>query len=48
MFRKATRSVAFRVTFQSFEDTLKDETINGLQETIIKKLSNTEGISLRV
>ena len=48
MFRKETRSVAFRVTFQSFEDTLKDETINGLQETIIQKLSNTEGISLRV
>jgi phenylalanyl-tRNA synthetase beta chain len=48
MFRKETRSVAFRVTFQSFEETLKDETINGLQETIIQKLSNTEGISLRV
>ncbi len=48
MFRKETRSVAFRVTFQSFEDTLKEETINGLQETIIQKLSNTEGISLRV
>jgi phenylalanyl-tRNA synthetase beta chain len=48
MFRKETRSIAFRVTFQSFEETLKDETINGLQETIIQKLSNTEGISLRV
>jgi phenylalanyl-tRNA synthetase beta subunit len=48
MFRKEARSVAFRVTFQSFEDTLKDEIINSLQETIIQKLSNTEGISLRV
>lgn len=48
MFRRETRSVAFRVTFQSLEDTLKEETINGLQETIIQKLSNTEGISLRV
>ena len=48
MFRKETRSVAFRVIFQSFEETLKDETINGLQETIIQQLSNTEGISLRV
>jgi phenylalanyl-tRNA synthetase beta chain len=48
MFRKETRSVAFRITFQSFEETLKDETINGLQETIIQKLSNTEGISLRI
>jgi phenylalanyl-tRNA synthetase beta chain len=48
MFRKETRSVAFRVTFQSFEETLKDETINGLQEAIIQNFSNTEGISLRV
>jgi phenylalanyl-tRNA synthetase beta chain len=48
MFRKETRSVAFRVTFQSLEETLKDETINGLQQTIIQELSNTEGISLRV
>jgi phenylalanyl-tRNA synthetase beta chain len=48
MFKKETRSVAFRVTFQSFEDTLKEETINGLQETIIQELSNTKGISLRV
>lgn len=47
MFRKETRSVAFRVVFQSFEDTLKDETINGLQEGIIQELSKIEGISLR-
>jgi phenylalanyl-tRNA synthetase beta chain len=47
MFKKETRSVAFRVIFQSFEDTLKDETINNLQNTIIRELSNTEGISLR-
>jgi len=47
MFRKETRSVAFRVSFQSFEDTLKEKTINDLQETIIQELSNIEGISLR-
>jgi len=48
MFKKETRSIAFRVTFQSFEDTLKEEVINGLQETIIQRLSNTKGISLRI
>ncbi len=47
MFRKEMRSVAIRVTFQSFEETLKDETVNILQEAIIKTLSSTEGISLR-
>ncbi|HEX2966267.1 MAG TPA: hypothetical protein VHO84_10790, partial [Syntrophorhabdaceae bacterium] len=47
MFRKETRSAAIRVTFQSFEETLKEETISLLQEAIIKMLSSTEGISLR-
>ncbi|HVN95788.1 MAG TPA: phenylalanine--tRNA ligase subunit beta [Syntrophorhabdaceae bacterium] len=47
MFRKETRSVAFRVVFQSFEDTLKDETVNGLQQGIIQELSKIDGISLR-
>ncbi len=47
MFKKEARSISFRVVFQSFEDTLKDETVNGLQEIIIKELTNTEGITLR-
>ena len=47
MFRKETRSIALRVIFQSFEDTLTDETVNGLQETIIKELSNIKGVTLR-
>ncbi len=48
MFRKETRSIAFRVVFQSYEETLKEETINALQEEIINQLANTKGISLRV
>jgi phenylalanyl-tRNA synthetase beta chain len=47
MFRRDMRSVAFRVVFQSFEQTLRDEEINGLQETIIKELSNIKGVRLR-
>ena len=47
MFKKETRSIALRVIFQSFEDTLTDETVNGLQETIIKELSNIKGVTLR-
>ncbi len=47
MFRKEKRSVSFRVVFQSYEDTLKDETVNRLQEIIIKELTNINGISLR-
>jgi phenylalanyl-tRNA synthetase beta chain len=47
MFKKERRSVSLRVVFQSFEDTLKEETISELQETIIKKLSSINGVSLR-
>ena len=47
MFKKETRSIALRVIFQSFEDTLKDEIVNGLQETIIKELTNIKGVTLR-
>jgi phenylalanyl-tRNA synthetase beta chain len=47
MFRKETRSIALRVVFQSYEDTLKDETVNNLQETIIKELTNIKGVTLR-
>jgi phenylalanyl-tRNA synthetase beta chain len=47
MFKKERRSVSFRVIFQSYEDTLKDETVNRLQEIIIKELTNIDGISLR-
>ena len=47
MFRKETRSIALRVMFQSYEDTLKDETVNELQETIIKELTNIKGVTLR-
>jgi phenylalanyl-tRNA synthetase beta chain len=47
MFRKETRSIALRVVFQSYEDTLKDEAVNDLQETIIKELTNIKGVTLR-
>lgn len=47
MFRKEMRSVSIRVVFQSYEDTLTDERVNALQETIIGKLTNIDGISLR-
>jgi len=47
MFSKEKKSVSFRVIFQSYEDTLTDEEVNRLQETIIKELTNINGISLR-
>ena len=47
MFKKDVRSVSFRVVFQSFEDTLKDETVNALQDTIIKEITNIDGVILR-
>jgi phenylalanyl-tRNA synthetase beta subunit len=47
MFRKERRSVAFRVVFQSYEETLRDETVNELQQGIINRLTNIEGIALR-
>jgi phenylalanyl-tRNA synthetase beta chain len=47
MFRKDVRSVAFRVVFQSFEETLRDETVNRLQEEIIGEVTSVEGVRLR-
>ena len=47
MFKKERRSVAFRVVFQSYEETLRDETVNELQQDIINRLTNIEGIALR-
>jgi phenylalanyl-tRNA synthetase beta chain len=47
MFKKEIRSVSFRVVFQSFEDTLKDETVNALQDIIIKEVTNIDGVILR-
>lgn len=47
IFKKDVRSVSFRVVFQSFEDTLKDETVNALQDTIIKEITNIDGVILR-
>lgn len=47
MFKKETRSVSFRVIFQSFDDTLTDDIINSLQETIIKDLTDIKGVTLR-
>ena len=47
IFRKEVRSISFRVVFQSYEDTLTDENVNNLQQIIIEKLTQTEGIKLR-
>jgi phenylalanyl-tRNA synthetase beta chain len=47
LFKREKTSVAFRVTFQSVEDTLRDETVNELQEIIIRELTQTEGVKLR-
>jgi phenylalanyl-tRNA synthetase beta chain len=47
LFRKEKTSVAFRVTFQSLEDTLRDETVNELQAIIIGQLTQIEGVKLR-
>jgi phenylalanyl-tRNA synthetase beta chain len=46
-FKKEVRSISFRVVFQSYEDTLTDETVNALQQTIIDRLTMREGIKLR-
>jgi len=48
MFKKGKRSVSFRVVFQSFEETLRDETVNAIQQKIIDELTQIEGITLRV
>jgi phenylalanyl-tRNA synthetase beta chain len=47
MFRKETKSIALRVIFQSYEETLTDETVNALQEIIIQKVTNIPGVTLR-
>jgi phenylalanyl-tRNA synthetase beta chain len=47
MFKKETKSIALRVVFQSYEETLTDETVNGLQEIIIHKVTNIPGVTLR-
>ncbi len=47
LFKREKTSVAFRVTFQSLEDTLRDETVNELQEIIIQELTRIEGVKLR-
>ena len=46
-FKKEVRSISFRVVFQSYEDTLTDERVNGLQQIIIDRLTTREGIKLR-
>ena len=46
-FKKEVRSISFRVVFQSYEDTLTDESVNGLQQIIIDRLTMKEGIKLR-
>ncbi len=46
-FKKEVRSVSFRVVFQSYEDTLTDEHVNGLQRIVIERLTTREGIKLR-
>jgi len=46
-FKKEVRSISFRVVFQSYEDTLTDENVNGLQQIIIDRLALREGIKLR-
>lgn len=47
MFKKETKSIALRVVFQSYEETLTDETVNALQEIIIQKVSSIPGVTLR-
>ncbi len=47
IFKKEVRSISFRVVFQSYEDTLTDEKVNGLQQIIIDRLTKLEGIKLR-
>lgn len=44
---KGSKSVAFRLTFQSSERTLTEEEVNGYMERIIESLQNRVGASLR-
>jgi phenylalanyl-tRNA synthetase beta chain len=46
-YKKEVRSISIRVVFQSYEDTLTDESVNSLQQVIIERLTRTEGIRLR-
>jgi phenylalanyl-tRNA synthetase beta chain len=46
-FKKEVRSISFRVVFQSYEDTLTDGNVNGLQQIIIDRLTMRKGIKLR-
>jgi phenylalanyl-tRNA synthetase beta chain len=47
MFKKETKSIALRVVFQSYEETLTDEVVNALQDVIIQKITNISGVTLR-
>jgi phenylalanyl-tRNA synthetase beta subunit len=47
MFKKETKSIALRVIFQSFEETLTDDAVNALQEIIIQKVTSIPGVTLR-
>jgi phenylalanyl-tRNA synthetase beta chain len=47
MFKKEMKSISFRVVFQSYKDTLKDEEVNDLQGVIIQELTAVNGITLR-
>jgi phenylalanyl-tRNA synthetase beta chain len=47
MFKKEVKSIALRVVFQSYEETLTDETVNALQEVIIQKVTSIPGVTLR-
>jgi phenylalanyl-tRNA synthetase beta chain len=47
VFKREKRSVTFRVFFQSYEGTLRDDEIDLLQEKIIRELTSIEGVTLR-
>jgi phenylalanyl-tRNA synthetase beta chain len=41
------KSLAYRLTFQSAEHTLKDEEVNGVLKALLNKLSKETGATLR-
>jgi phenylalanyl-tRNA synthetase beta chain len=41
------KSMAYRLTFQSPNNTLTDQDVNGVQQAILKKLATGLGASLR-
>jgi phenylalanyl-tRNA synthetase beta chain len=47
LFKKEEKSISFRVVFQSFDETLTDEVVNEVQQTIILKLTKDTTIRLR-